>query len=158
MPHAKAFVNDRVSTLRPRRSRIAVTAEPSWEDTLTQLKKDLEKKCGNFDSYTSELPWQQQKLEQKLLRQAIIRGNTDSPFLPQPPSQCLRCARMGETACLQQSTDLTNTASSTAGKGKASVACIARLSSTKFVLALTTGLQSAALSPDFEHTNRQGQS
>lgn len=119
MPYAKTFVNDRVSTRRPRRSRMVATAEPSWEDALADLKKNLEKKCRNSDAYNAKLPWKQQQLEQKMLRQAIVRGNTDSPFLPQPPVQCIRCARMGETACLQQSTDLTNTVSAAGGKEKA---------------------------------------
>ncbi|KIH91679.1 hypothetical protein SPBR_01405 [Sporothrix brasiliensis 5110] len=117
LPYAQAFVNDRVSTRQLPASRTASTAEPSWETTFSNLKKELETTCTTVDEYTAELPWRRQQLEQRMLRQAIVRGKTDSPFLPRPPAQCFRCVRMGDAACLQQSRDLSNTASGAAGQG-----------------------------------------
>lgn len=115
-PYAQAFVNDRASSRRPRQSRIAITATPSWEVAYANLTKEVERSCPDWDSYTAELPWRRQQLEQHMLRLAIVRGDTDSPFLPQPPPQCTRCVRMGEAGCLQQSRDVSNTAAAMAGQ------------------------------------------
>ncbi|CAK7245530.1 MAG: hypothetical protein STHCBS139747_007114 [Sporothrix thermara] len=134
-PYAKAFVNDSVSTRQPRPvcrspmltasqlARLSTTADVGVGSRLSLPGVDLDVEVDTADDSaddlsdwelaTSGLPWKRQHQEQRLLRKAIVRGSTDSPFLPQPPAQCARCERSGETACLQQSRDITNITSTT---------------------------------------------
>ncbi|CAK7274219.1 hypothetical protein SEPCBS57363_006048 [Sporothrix epigloea] len=115
-PYAKAFVNDKASTRQPRPALLDVRP-PSCELTAAELARlsiTADVGYSNTDLAASGLPWERQRLEQKMLREAIVRGSIDSPFLPQPPTQCARCERKGETACLQQSYDLANAVASTA--------------------------------------------
>ncbi|CAK7564872.1 MAG: hypothetical protein SEPTF4163_002775 [Sporothrix epigloea] len=115
-PYAKAFSNDKLSTRQPRPTLLDVRP-PSYELTAAELARlsiTADVGYSNMDLAASGLPWERQQLEQKMLREAIVRGSIDSPFLPQPPTQCARCERKGETACLQQSCDLANAVASTA--------------------------------------------
>ncbi|CAK7211935.1 hypothetical protein SCUCBS95973_001292 [Sporothrix curviconia] len=139
-PYAKAFANDTVSTREPqptfrpppspppsRRHRAAAPPSPTlMASQLARLStmasvgiSEVEAAdvggasdvgSSDWELATSGLPWKRQHREQKLLREAVVRGSTDSPFLAPPPVQCARCKNNGEAACLQQSRDITNMA------------------------------------------------
>ncbi|CAK7263989.1 hypothetical protein SEPCBS119000_000771 [Sporothrix epigloea] len=115
-PYAKAFVNDSVYT---RQSRAAPFHVPRLACDATSLKRVRLSTTANVEPFSSDpattgSTWQQQRLEQRMLRGAVAQGWTDSPLLPQPPVQCARCEHMGERACLQQSFDVANALTSAA--------------------------------------------
>ncbi|CAK7220186.1 hypothetical protein SEUCBS140593_004147 [Sporothrix eucalyptigena] len=108
-PYAKGFYNDRASTRPPRPAPTKIDPE-STAAKYAEAVALMDEKPSDWVLATSGLPWKLQCLKERLLEEAIDRGSIDSPFLPQPPAQCVRCARSGENACLQQSRDLTNKA------------------------------------------------
>ncbi|EPE10133.1 hypothetical protein F503_05228 [Ophiostoma piceae UAMH 11346] len=103
-PYAKLYVNDQVDVHRK-----LTPAVQSWYDPLTSfahLVKELDATCTTWESFISRLAHEKQLLEQRFMKQAIVRGATDSPFLLQPPDQCDQCVRDGERGCLQQTANL----------------------------------------------------
>ena len=103
-PYAKLYVNDQVDVHRK-----LTPAVQSWYDPLTSfahLVKELDTACTTWESFISRLAYEKQLLEQRFMKQAIVRGAMDSPFLLQPPDQCAQCVHNGERGCLQQTANL----------------------------------------------------
>ncbi|OAA57358.1 hypothetical protein SPI_07017 [Niveomyces insectorum RCEF 264] len=135
-PYAQAFVNDRVSAAAPvvagpegePAQTTTTTRMTPWQIAYARLVRDCnataaaaaadtsisggdesadENTSADKVAHAAQLARRTAALQQQFLRQAVARGDMDSPLLPLPPVQCARCARRGDRACLQQSVDLT---------------------------------------------------
>lgn len=109
-PYTRAYVDD-VARLS---GKSGISERPQLQTILDEHAR-LTAVHGRCDGKESELASSATLTEKKcaynqqLLLEAVVRGDCDSPFLPDPPVQCTRCQRLGHRDCLQQSRDLTGT-------------------------------------------------